>query len=102
MNLNDKAHAVRCGTIATTARVEPRLLTISDHVEPSRDLIRDRARHRVLLHLRDIRAAGNDNNVFDYLENGAPFSMMGAGQYAAETSVIAPSKTRGWRLARAA
>jgi len=41
--------------------------------------------------LRDIRAAGNDNTVFDYLENGAPFSVMGAGQYAAETSVIAPS-----------
>ena len=41
--------------------------------------------------LRDIRAAGNDNTVFDYLENGAPFSVMGAGQYAAETSVISPS-----------
>jgi len=41
--------------------------------------------------LRDIRAAGSDSNVFDYLENGAPLAVMGAGNYAAESSVIAPS-----------
>jgi TldD protein len=41
--------------------------------------------------LRDIRAAGNDANVFEYLENGAPLALMGAGGYAAESSVIAPS-----------
>lgn len=41
--------------------------------------------------LRDIRAAGNDTNVFDYLENGAPLALVGAGNYVAETSIIAPS-----------
>ena len=41
--------------------------------------------------LRDIRAAGNDSNVFDYLDNGAPLALIGAGNYVAETSVIAPS-----------
>jgi len=41
--------------------------------------------------LRDIRAAGNDTTVFDYLENGAPLALMGAGSYAAESSIIAPS-----------
>jgi hypothetical protein len=41
--------------------------------------------------LRDIRAAGNDTNIFDYLDNGAPLALMGAGAYAAETSVVAPS-----------
>ena len=41
--------------------------------------------------LRDIRAAGNDTNIFDYLDNGAPLALLGAGAYAAETSVIAPS-----------
>ena len=41
--------------------------------------------------LRDIRAAGNDTNVFDYLDNGAPLALMGAGAYSAETSIIAPS-----------
>jgi hypothetical protein len=41
--------------------------------------------------LRDIRSAGSDSNVFDYLENGLPLALLGAGSYAAETSVIAPS-----------
>jgi TldD protein len=41
--------------------------------------------------LRDIRAAGDDTNVFDYLDNGAPLALMGAGSYVAESSVIAPS-----------
>jgi hypothetical protein len=41
--------------------------------------------------LRDIRAAGDDINVFNYLENGAPMALIGAGSYAAEASVVAPS-----------
>jgi len=41
--------------------------------------------------LRDIRAAGDDTTIFDYLNNGAPLALMGAGNYAAETTVIAPS-----------
>ena len=41
--------------------------------------------------LRDIRAAGDDANVFDYLENGAPLALIGAGAYVVESSVIAPS-----------
>ncbi|HKW97994.1 MAG TPA: metallopeptidase TldD-related protein [Bryobacteraceae bacterium] len=41
--------------------------------------------------LRDIRAAADDNYVLDYLENGAPLALMGAGRFIAETSVIAPS-----------
>ena len=41
--------------------------------------------------LRDIRAAGDDSNILDYLENGAPMALRGAGSYAAEVSVVAPS-----------
>jgi len=41
--------------------------------------------------LRDIRAAGDDLKVLDYLENGAPMALRGAGSYAAEASVVAPS-----------
>ena len=41
--------------------------------------------------LRDIRAAGNDTNILDYLENGAPMALRGAGSYVAEASVVAPS-----------
>ena len=41
--------------------------------------------------LKDIVAAGNDPVTFEYLENNAPFALMGAGGYSAETSVVAPS-----------
>ncbi len=41
--------------------------------------------------LRDIRAAGDDTNVLNYLENGMPLALRGAGSYAAEVSVVAPS-----------
>ncbi len=40
--------------------------------------------------LRDIVAAGGEPAVFDYLENGAPFALMGAASFVAESSVIAP------------
>ena len=40
---------------------------------------------------KDIIAAGDDSNVFDYLENGAPYAVMGLGGETAETTVIAPS-----------
>ncbi len=41
--------------------------------------------------LRDILAASDESFVFDYLENGAPFALMGAALYAAEATVVAPS-----------
>lgn len=40
---------------------------------------------------KDILAAGDDSNVFDYMENGAPFALMGYGSEFAEVSVVAPS-----------
>jgi TldD protein len=40
---------------------------------------------------KDVLAAGDDNNVFDYMENGAPFALMGFGSEYAEVSVVAPS-----------
>ena len=39
---------------------------------------------------RDIVAAGGEAALFNYLENGAPFALMGAGSYVAESSVISP------------
>ena len=41
--------------------------------------------------LKDIVAAGDDTNIFNYLENGQPFAMVDAGTETAETSVVAPS-----------
>ncbi|MEK7409619.1 MAG: metallopeptidase TldD-related protein [Acidobacteriota bacterium] len=41
--------------------------------------------------LKDMLAASEELHVFDYLENGAPFALMGAASFVAESSVIAPS-----------
>jgi hypothetical protein len=41
--------------------------------------------------LKDILAAGDDQNRLDYLENGATFAQVGGGGYTSEVSVVAPS-----------
>jgi hypothetical protein len=41
--------------------------------------------------LKDILVAGDDNVVFDYLDNGAPLALVGAGTYTTESCVVAPS-----------
>jgi len=41
--------------------------------------------------LKDILAAGDDSVTFNYLENGAPFALVGYGSSSAEVSVVAPS-----------
>lgn len=40
---------------------------------------------------KDVLAAANDEHVFEFLNNTAPFALMGAGGYVAETCVVAPS-----------
>ena len=41
--------------------------------------------------LKDILAAGDDSVVFNYLDNGAPFALLGFGSSAAQVSIVAPS-----------
>ena len=41
--------------------------------------------------LKDILAAGDDSVTFNYLENEAPFALVGYGSSSAEVSVVAPS-----------
>ena len=41
--------------------------------------------------LKDILAAGDDNNVFDFLNNQAPFALIGGANYVAASCAIAPS-----------
>lgn len=41
--------------------------------------------------LKDILAAGDDSTTFNYLDNGAPFALLGLGSGAAEVTVVAPS-----------
>jgi hypothetical protein len=68
------------------------ILSYRVYADGREELIRGvRFRELNVRSLRDIRAAGDDTTVFDYLDNGAPLALMGAGSYAAETTVIAPS-----------
>jgi predicted Zn-dependent protease len=41
--------------------------------------------------LKDILVAGDDSTAFDYLDNGAPLALVGAGSYTTESCVVAPS-----------
>jgi PmbA/TldA metallopeptidase C-terminal domain len=41
--------------------------------------------------LKDILAAGNDSTVFDFMDNPAPFALVGASPYFSEACVVAPS-----------
>lgn len=41
--------------------------------------------------LKDILAAGNDPTVFEWMDNLAPFALIGASNFASETCVVAPS-----------
>ena len=41
--------------------------------------------------LRDIVAAGDDSAAFDFLDNQAPFALMGGANYAANATLVAPS-----------
>jgi TldD protein len=40
--------------------------------------------------LRDIAAASDESAVFNYLDNNAPFAMMGAGGYVNDSTVVSP------------
>ncbi len=41
--------------------------------------------------LKDILAAGNDAEAFEYLDSDAPFALIGASGFTAEATVVAPS-----------
>ena len=41
--------------------------------------------------LKDILVAGDDNTVFDYLENGVPLALVGTTSYTTESCIVAPS-----------
>jgi predicted Zn-dependent protease len=41
--------------------------------------------------LKDILAAGDDSNMFEFMDNGAPFAIIGGGGFTTEVCVVAPS-----------
>ena len=41
--------------------------------------------------LKDILAAGDDSAAFEFMDNDAPFALVGGAGFTAETCVVAPS-----------
>jgi predicted Zn-dependent protease len=67
------------------------ILVYRVYADGREELVRGlRFRDLTVRSFRDIVAAGGEPAVFDYLENGATFALMGAGAFVAETSVVSP------------
>jgi hypothetical protein len=72
--------------------VSPPLLAYKVFPDGHEELVRGlRFRGFSARSLKDILAAGDDSATFEYMDNGAPFSLIGLGSYQVETCVVAPS-----------
>jgi hypothetical protein len=71
--------------------VSPPLLVYRVYPDGREELVRGlRLRGTSTRSLRDVLAASRETGLFDYINNGAPLSMMTAGGYLAPASVISP------------
>lgn len=72
--------------------VSPPVLAYRVYPDGREELVRGlRFRGLTARALRDIVAASEESYVFDYVNNGAPFAMIGGGGYLAPTTVVAPA-----------
>jgi hypothetical protein len=68
------------------------ILAYKVYVDGHEELIRGmRFRNFTVRSLKDILAAGDDSTVFEYMDNLAPFALIGGASYTAKTCVVAPS-----------
>ena len=68
------------------------ILVYKIYVDGHEELVRGmRFRGFNVRSLKDILAAGDDSAVFEYMDNTAPFALVGGGSFTAETCVVAPS-----------
>jgi hypothetical protein len=72
--------------------VSPPMLAYRVYPDGREELVRGlRFRSLNARSLKDILAAGEDANIFEFLNSPAPFATIGAASYVAESCVIAPS-----------
>jgi TldD protein len=72
--------------------VSPPVLIYRVYPDGREELVRGlRFRGLTARNLRDIVAASDEPFTFDFVNNGAPFAMIGAGGFLAPTSVVAPA-----------
>jgi hypothetical protein len=68
------------------------ILVYKVYVDGREELVRGmRFRGFNVRSLKDILAAGDDNAAFEYMDNTAPFALIGGASFTAETCVVAPS-----------
>lgn len=88
----EEARRILSGNQGNGARVSLPLLAYRVYPDGREELIRGlKFRGLNVRSFKDILAAGDDSNVFNYMENGAPFALVGMGNEFAEVSVVAPS-----------
>jgi TldD protein len=76
-----------------TARVvSPPILVYRVYADGREELVRGlRFRGLTARSMRDILAASDDTTVFHFLNNGAPFALIGLGGFIAPTTIVSPS-----------
>jgi TldD protein len=88
----DEARKILAGAGAGRTAVSMPLHIYRLYTDGREELIRGvRLRGLNARSLKDIMAAGNDSTTFNYIENGAPFALLGLGSSSAAVSVVAPS-----------
>jgi len=88
----DEARKLLSGAAGSSHPVSIPLYTYRLYVDGHEELVRgERFRGINARSLKDILAAGDDSVTFNYLENGAPFALLGFGGSSAEVTVVAPS-----------
>jgi TldD protein len=88
----DEARKMLAGAGAGRTAVSQPLHVYKLYVDGHEELIRGvRLRGLNARSLKDILVAGNDSVTFNYLENNAPFALLGLGTSSAAVSVVAPS-----------
>lgn len=88
----DEARKILAAAGANGKAVSQPLYVYKLYADGREELIRGvRIRGLNARSLKDILAAGNDSITFNYMENGAPFALLGYGQSSAAVSIVAPS-----------
>ena len=88
----DEARRIISESQGSSHAVSPPILAYKVFPDGHEELVRGlRFRGFTGKSLKDIVAVGDDNVTLEYMENGAPFAILGGGGFTAEVSVIAPS-----------
>jgi predicted Zn-dependent protease len=88
----DEARRLLSGSQGSTRPVSIPILIYKVYLDGREELVRGLSfRGLNARSLKDILAAGDDNTVFEFMNSPAPFALIGASSFTAETCVVAPS-----------